>query len=369
MPIAEIRVMPVSADAREPSRRAWRCSKNPGDGLRVPVVGLGVTFIDTAEAYGPFENERLIARAIGDRRDEVVSATKASAATIRRAHAVHPLAAVQSEFPLFLRGVLRHGEKETMDELGIGSVAFSPLGRGFLTGDIRTVDDLDPGQRRSRRTCGSSSGCVPSPPRRASRPRRWRWRGCWDRESSSSPVGNLRCGGDSGLCRGGVPSGPVTTSGDGGRGRRPAHNRRMSVTRRFEGRSRPPGTIMGFPPFQALKRAESPRPSAEPSRNGHRGRGRDPAEPGDHRRARLHHRPRRDRPVDNGSERCRDRPESLCCLPGGASRFGCGGQRLSGVRSAPSAHTVLSVGCGGGERGMACPLTWSQIWKPLADMG
>lgn len=186
------------------------------------AVDTGVTFIDTAEAYGPFENEKLIARALGDRRDQVTLATKASAetdddgtihgrngtpayirkaaerslrhlgtdvidlyylhrvdpdvpiedsvgamsdlvaegkvrhiglseassATIRRAHAVHPLAAVQSEFSLFARDVLYNGEKATTEELGIGFVAFSPLGRGFLTGDIRSVDDLDPSDAR-----------------------------------------------------------------------------------------------------------------------------------------------------------------------------------------------------------------------------
>jgi aryl-alcohol dehydrogenase-like predicted oxidoreductase len=186
------------------------------------AVDSGVTFIDTAEAYGPFENEKLIARALGDRRDEVTLATKASsetdddgtvhgrngtpayirraaerslrhlgtdvidlyylhrvdpdvpieesigamaelvaegkvrhiglseasAATIRRAHAVHPLAAVQSEFSLFARDVLSNGEKATIDELGIGFVAYSPLGRGFLTGSIRSVRDLDPADAR-----------------------------------------------------------------------------------------------------------------------------------------------------------------------------------------------------------------------------
>jgi aryl-alcohol dehydrogenase-like predicted oxidoreductase len=180
------------------------------------AVDRGVTFIDTAEAYGPFENEKLLARALGDRRGEVTLATKASAetdddgtvhgrngtpayirkaaerslrhlgtdvidlyylhrvdpnvpieesvgamselvaegkvrhiglseasaATIRRAHAVHPLAAVQSEFSLFSRDILHNGEKDAMDELGIGLVAFSPLGRGVLTGEIRSLDDL-----------------------------------------------------------------------------------------------------------------------------------------------------------------------------------------------------------------------------------
>ncbi|MFI2704952.1 aldo/keto reductase [Cellulosimicrobium composti] len=220
-----------------------------GDGLRVSAVGLGamgmsafygptdeaeavatlrhavdagVTFVDTAEAYGPFENEKLLGRALGDRRDEVVLATKASAetdddgtvhgrngtpeyirraadrslrhlgtdvidlyylhradpavpieesvgamaelvaagkvrhlglsevsaATIRRAHAVHPLAAVQSELSLFSPDVLRNGEKAVMDELGIGLVAFSPLGRGVLTSSVRSLDDLAPDDAR-----------------------------------------------------------------------------------------------------------------------------------------------------------------------------------------------------------------------------
>lgn len=215
-----------------------------GDGLRVPPLGLGamgmsayygasdeaesvatlrhavdvgVNFIDTAEAYGPFENEKLIGRALGARRDEVILATKASAetdddgtihgrngtpeyirraahrslrhlgtdhidlyylhrvdpnvpveesvgamaelvtegkvrhiglseasaATIRRAHAVHPLAAVQSEFSLFARDVLHNEELATMRELGIGLVAFSPLGRGVLTDSVTSLEDLD----------------------------------------------------------------------------------------------------------------------------------------------------------------------------------------------------------------------------------
>ena len=60
-----------------------------------------------------------------------------------RAHAVHPLAAVQSEFSLFSRDVLHNGEKAVLDELGIGLVAFSPLGRGVLTSSVRSLDDLD----------------------------------------------------------------------------------------------------------------------------------------------------------------------------------------------------------------------------------
>jgi aryl-alcohol dehydrogenase-like predicted oxidoreductase len=220
-----------------------------GDSLRVPALGLGamgmsafygssdekesiatlrhavdigVNFIDTAEAYGPFENEKLIGRALGDRRSEVILATKAStetdddgtirgrdgtpeyirraadrslrhlgtdyidlyylhrvdpqvpieesigamaglvaagkvrhiglseasSATIRRAHAVHPLAAVQSEYSLFARDLQHNGEKATLDELGIGLVAFSPLGRGVLTEGVRSLDDLAPDDAR-----------------------------------------------------------------------------------------------------------------------------------------------------------------------------------------------------------------------------
>jgi aryl-alcohol dehydrogenase-like predicted oxidoreductase len=186
------------------------------------AVDLGVTHIDTAEAYGPFANEKLIGRALGHRRDEVTLATKfatefdddgtahgpngtpayahrsvdrslkhlgidvidlyylhrvdpkvaveetigamaemvqagkvrylgiseAPAATIRRAHAVHPLTALQSEYSLFSRDVEHNGVLETVRELGIGFVAFSPLSRGFLTGQITSADSLAPDDAR-----------------------------------------------------------------------------------------------------------------------------------------------------------------------------------------------------------------------------
>lgn len=186
------------------------------------ALDIGVNFIDTAEAYGPFENEKLIGRAIGTRRDELIIATKASAetdddgtihgrngtpeyirraaerslrhlgmdiidlyylhrvdpnvpieesigglaelvregkvrhiglseasaTTLRRAHRVHPIAAVQSEFSLFARDMLHNDEKATADELGIGVVGFSPLGRGTLTDGIRSLDELAPDDAR-----------------------------------------------------------------------------------------------------------------------------------------------------------------------------------------------------------------------------
>ena len=68
--------------------------------------------------------------------------------TIRRAHAVHPLTAIQTEYSLFDRGVEGDGVLEVTRALGIGFVGYSPLGRGFLTGDIKRLDDLDAGDFR-----------------------------------------------------------------------------------------------------------------------------------------------------------------------------------------------------------------------------
>lgn len=180
------------------------------------ALELGITFLDTAEVYGPHTNEELVGRAIAGRREQFEIATKfgfvispdapsgratdgtpenvrracegslkrlgvdhidlfyqhrvdpnvpieetvgamaelvragkvrylglseASAETIRRAHATHPITAVQSEYSLWTRDP----EDEvlaTLRELGIGLVAYSPLGRGFLTGQIRSLEDL-----------------------------------------------------------------------------------------------------------------------------------------------------------------------------------------------------------------------------------
>jgi len=187
------------------------------------AVDRGVTLFDTAEAYGPFTNEKLVGEALAPFRDRVVIATKfgfginpdgtrygldsrpehirpvtdaalkrlrvesidilyqhrvdrnvpiedvagtvkelirqgkvrhfglseASAPTIRRAHAVQPLAAVQSEYSLWTRDPERNGVLATCEELGIGFVPFSPLGAGFLTGKIDTTTKLDPKDFRS----------------------------------------------------------------------------------------------------------------------------------------------------------------------------------------------------------------------------
>lgn len=180
------------------------------------ALELGVTFLDTADMYGPFTNEQLVGRAIRDRREQVVLATKfgnvrgpngerlgirgdaayvreacdaslrrlgvdqidlyyqhrvdpgvpieetvgamaelvtagkvrhlglseAAPETIRRAHAVHPITALQTEYSLWTRDVESNGVLDTVRELGIGFVAYSPLGRGFLTGQFQSPADF-----------------------------------------------------------------------------------------------------------------------------------------------------------------------------------------------------------------------------------
>src|SRR3954469_22458612 len=180
------------------------------------ALDLGVTFLDTADMYGPFTNERLVGRAVTGRRDEVQLATKfgnerkedgtrvgingqpeyvrsacdaslqrlggdhidlyyqhrvdksvpiedtvgamselvdagkvrflglseASPDTIRRANAVHPITALQTEYSLFTRD-LEDEILPTIRELGIGLVPYSPLGRGFLSGRYRSADQFE----------------------------------------------------------------------------------------------------------------------------------------------------------------------------------------------------------------------------------
>ena len=184
------------------------------------AIELGVTFFDTAEVYGPYRNEELLARALQGRREHVVIATKfgfriengastgldsrpqhireavegslrrlatdhidllyqhrvdpavpieevvgamadlvragkvrflglseAGEQTIRRAHAVHPISALQSEYSLWERN-LEPRILPLLRELGIGLVPFSPLGRGFLTGTARRAEDYPEGDFR-----------------------------------------------------------------------------------------------------------------------------------------------------------------------------------------------------------------------------
>jgi aryl-alcohol dehydrogenase-like predicted oxidoreductase len=198
------------------------------------ALDAGVDFLDTADMYGPFTNERLVGRAIAGRRDQVVIATKfgnerepdgtrlgingrpeyvakaanasierlgvdhidlyyqhrvdpkvpieetwgalselvqagkvqhlgiseAAPETIRRAHATHPITALQTEWSLWTRDVEDDGVLATVRELGIGFVAYAPLGRGFLSGAIRSLDGLAPDdfRRRNPRFQGDNFG-------------------------------------------------------------------------------------------------------------------------------------------------------------------------------------------------------------------
>jgi len=180
------------------------------------ALELGINFFDTAEIYGPFKNEILLAKAFAGKRDKVQIATKvgsevtdagerlavngtpdyirkaidrslrhlntdyvdlyylhridpqvpieesigalaelvkagkvryigvseAAPATLRRAHKEHPLTALQTEYSLFERTPEENDVLATIRELGIGFVSYSPLGRGLLTGQIKSIDDL-----------------------------------------------------------------------------------------------------------------------------------------------------------------------------------------------------------------------------------
>jgi len=204
---------------------------NDDESIRVihRALELGVNFFDTADMYGPFKNEELVGRALADRRDHAVIATKfaiirgedgsfngvsgkpdyvkkscddslrrlgidtidlyyqhrvdpetpiedtvgamaelvqegkvrflglseAAPETIRRACAVHPIAALQTEYSLWSRDP-EDALLATCDELGVTFVAYSPLGRGFLSGTIRSIDDL--AQDDYRRTAPRMQG-------------------------------------------------------------------------------------------------------------------------------------------------------------------------------------------------------------------
>ncbi len=77
-----------------------------------------------------------------------IGLSEVSSATIKKAHAIHPLTAVQTEYSLFERDVEAAGIIRTLQEMGIGFIAYSPLGRGFLTGDLKKPEDLPEGDFR-----------------------------------------------------------------------------------------------------------------------------------------------------------------------------------------------------------------------------
>ncbi|MEV0074101.1 MULTISPECIES: aldo/keto reductase [unclassified Amycolatopsis] len=96
-------------------------------------VDPGVPVTETFGALGELVTEGKV---------RYLGISEASAENIRAAHATAPLSAVQTEYSLFTRTVETNGVLDTVRELGIGFVAYSPLGRGFLTGELRTLDEL-----------------------------------------------------------------------------------------------------------------------------------------------------------------------------------------------------------------------------------
>lgn len=111
---------------------------------RLGVDTIDVYYLHRVDPQVPIEDTvGAMAALVAQGKVRHLGLSEASAATVRRAHAVHPIAAVQTEYSLWSRDV----EAEvlpTLRELGIGLVAYSPLGRGFLSGTIRSLDDLAP---------------------------------------------------------------------------------------------------------------------------------------------------------------------------------------------------------------------------------
>nr|GMD59953.1 probable aldo-keto reductase 3 isoform X2 [Ipomoea batatas] len=111
------------------------------------AVHSGVTFLDTSDIYGPHTNEILLAKMgelkklVEEGKIKYIGLSEASASTIRRAHAVHPISAVQLEWSLWSRDAEEH-VIPTCRELGIGIVAYSPLGRGFLSSGPKLVKNF-----------------------------------------------------------------------------------------------------------------------------------------------------------------------------------------------------------------------------------
>ena len=165
--------------------------------VRTAVEGslrrLGTDYIDLyyqhrVDPGTPIEDTvQALAELVAEGKIRHIGLSEAAPATIRRAHAVHPVAALQTEYSLWTRDV----EAEILPllrELGIGFVPYSPLGHGLLTGQIRTVADFaDDDWRKTnprftgvnfRRNLAIVDEVKRSGPRSAPLPRRRRWRGC-----------------------------------------------------------------------------------------------------------------------------------------------------------------------------------------------
>ena len=112
------------------------------------LKNLGIDYIDLyylhrLDPNTPIEETvEAMANLVKEGKVRYIGLSEVSAETIRKAHNIHPLTAVQTEYSLFERGVEEVGISQTLNELGIGLVAYSPLGRGFLSGDIRSPNDF-----------------------------------------------------------------------------------------------------------------------------------------------------------------------------------------------------------------------------------
>ncbi|MFD5075733.1 aldo/keto reductase [Streptomyces sp. NPDC058371] len=110
---------------------------------RLGVDTIDLYYVHRLDGTTPIEDTvGALAEFVAEGKIRHIGLSEVSAANLRRAHAVHPIAAVQSEFSLWTRNVIGDGVLGAARELGVGLVAYSPLGRGFLTGAVRTLDTL-----------------------------------------------------------------------------------------------------------------------------------------------------------------------------------------------------------------------------------
>ncbi|WP_354641720.1 aldo/keto reductase [Kitasatospora camelliae] len=116
---------------------------------RLGVDVIDLYYVHRLDGQTPIEETvGALADLVAEGKVRHIGLSEVSAANLRRAHAVHPIAAVQSEFSLWTRNVIDDGVLGTARELGISLVPYSPLGRGFLTGTVRSVDALPEGDFR-----------------------------------------------------------------------------------------------------------------------------------------------------------------------------------------------------------------------------
>ena len=129
----------INANAAYVKKAAERSLKNLGTDY------IDLYYLHRVDPNTPIEETvNAMATLVKEGKVKYIGLSEASAETIRKAHAIHPLSAVQSEYSLFERAVEEAGILQTLQELGIGFVAYAPLGRGFITGELKTPDDFAP---------------------------------------------------------------------------------------------------------------------------------------------------------------------------------------------------------------------------------